>query len=220
MLSHPLHPMVVHFPIALLFVGVFFDLCGLIVGREGLRRMGFNLLVLGFLSALAAISLGEWSEEAAETMGISEDLIRTHELFAFWTVAAFTLLFWLRWFLQGYWDSVRNKVIYVIVSITGLVLLSITGYYGGSLVFDYGAEVKPLKKHPTSSAAPIHQAPLPAPGPVEWVTQGLSAPRSRGTSCFFRERTPLSSARWGPRMGYPIRLTTPASPAKRRTLFS
>ena len=45
---HPLHPMVVHFPIALLLASWFFDLLALRWREQQFRDTSLSLLVLGF----------------------------------------------------------------------------------------------------------------------------------------------------------------------------
>lgn len=57
---HPIHPMLVHFPIALLFTSVLFDLVFFFTGREEFKKGGFWLLILGWTAGLAAILSGGW----------------------------------------------------------------------------------------------------------------------------------------------------------------
>jgi uncharacterized membrane protein len=57
--SH-LHPMIVHFPIALIIVGFFADVVYLFFKDEKcLSKAGFYLMVLGALAAIAAWSTGQ-----------------------------------------------------------------------------------------------------------------------------------------------------------------
>ncbi len=62
-----LHPMLIHFPIALLIVGFLTDLTGLIIKREITAQAGFYLLVLGALGTITAFMSGEQAGD-----GISE----------------------------------------------------------------------------------------------------------------------------------------------------
>lgn len=156
-MTHPIHPIIVHFPIALLFTAVFFDLLGLLIQKEGLRRAGLYLLIMGILSGVVAVIAGEWSEEMVEAMGVPEEAIENHELFAYLSLISFSVLLVLRWGFRGHWSLVRNQVIYFIVAMASLSLLAITGYYGGELVFKHGAGVEAVK--PSEAPAPPAEEP-------------------------------------------------------------
>jgi uncharacterized membrane protein len=135
-----LHPMLVHFPIALLITSVLFDVLGAWLTRESLREGALWLLVLGVLTGLAAFASGDVAAEAAEKAGVAESLIETHEHLAGATVGVFGALLVWRLLLRNRF-SPRTRVAYLMVAIVGLGLLSATGHYGGSLVYEHGAGV-------------------------------------------------------------------------------
>ena len=55
-----LHPMIVHFPIALITIGFFADVVSLFIkGEKCLSKTGFYLMVLGALAAVAAWATGQ-----------------------------------------------------------------------------------------------------------------------------------------------------------------
>jgi uncharacterized membrane protein len=53
-----IHPMIVHFPIALIIVGFLADLIGILLKKEFFSRTGFYLLILGTLGAVTAYITG------------------------------------------------------------------------------------------------------------------------------------------------------------------
>ena len=61
---HPIHPMVVHFPIALLLASLLFDLIALRWRGQECRATSLSLLALGVLAALVALLTGHLAEEA------------------------------------------------------------------------------------------------------------------------------------------------------------
>lgn len=140
-MSHPIHPMLVHFPIALLFVSVLFDFASFLTGWEDFKRAGFWLLVLGWVGGLAAIVSGVLNEEIAKKAGIPENVIDRHELFAITTLGLFAILILVRIFLRKPWP-LRGRLLYMGAALIGLSLLSVTGFLGGDLVFSYGAGVQ------------------------------------------------------------------------------
>ncbi|HET6370084.1 MAG TPA: DUF2231 domain-containing protein [Nitrospiria bacterium] len=154
-MSHPIHPMVVHFPIALLFTSVFFDLLGIIKKDKNFDQTGSWLLVLGLLGGVVAAIFGAWSEDVVKEAGIPESAIDLHETLAYVTIAAFGVLLLFRWWARKRW-SVRDRVVYLCGAALGLLLLSMTGFYGGNLVYEYGAAVKlPASSMTTAPATEI-----------------------------------------------------------------
>ena len=159
-MTHPIHPIIVHFPIALLSVAVFFDWLGIITGREGFRRTALHLLVVGILAGGTALLSGVLSEEAVEAAGVPEGAIEEHEEFAFFSMYAFGAVALLRWFFRNRWDETWRRAVYAVACVAALVLLGIAGYHGGDLVYEHGAGVKAVKPAPgltsthSESAAP------------------------------------------------------------------
>jgi len=167
--GHPAHPLLVHFPIALLMVSVFLEALSLWRPLRKLRAMGLALVILGGLSILVARATGE---NAAETIRLSAEAAQAvdrHALFAnlltgiFGALIALRLLWWLKDDYQahglprtfaGAGQRLATLVtegdnltgwpygVYLAVAIVGLIFLSLTGYTGGNLVFGFGAGVQ------------------------------------------------------------------------------
>ena len=135
-----LHPMLVHFPIALLFTSVLFDAAGTWFQRDSFREGALWLLILGLLGGVAAAIAGDWAEDAAEKAGIAESMIETHETLAFVTLWIFGLLLLWRLVLRNQFTQ-KTLVPYFLIAAIGLGTLSATGHYGGELVYKQGAGV-------------------------------------------------------------------------------
>lgn len=136
----PLHPMLVHFPIALLFTSVLFDAAGAWFKRDPFRGGALWLLILGLLGGVAAAIAGGWAEEAAEKAGIAESMIETHETLAFVTLGIFGVLLLMRLVIRNQFTR-KSLVPYFLIAAIGLGTLSATGHYGGDLVYKQGAGV-------------------------------------------------------------------------------
>jgi uncharacterized membrane protein len=149
-MTHPFHPLTVHFPIALLFTSVFFDLLGILTGNKQLSQTGWWLLILGLVGGAVAAGFGMWTEEQVEASGIPEAAVDRHEAFALTTLAVFAALAVVRWRMRSRWSS-QDRVIYVSVAMIGLLLLGITGFYGGELVYRYGAGVESPAAPPSAT---------------------------------------------------------------------
>lgn len=118
---HPNHPMVVHFPIALLLAGLFFDLVALRWRGKECRATSLSLLPLGGWTALVALLPGHLAEDAVAQGGtIPQQAIETHEKSAF---AAFGV----------------HALLVLFLGVSGSVVLLAAGYSGGEPVYRYGA---------------------------------------------------------------------------------
>ncbi len=136
-----LHPMLVHFPIALLITSVLFDAIGAAFRQDSLREGALWLLGLGLLGGLGAVLSGDMAEEVVEKAGIAEALLERHETWAFVTMGIFGVLFVGRVFLRNHFTTL-TLAIYLVIALIGIGTLSVTGYFGGDLVYEHGAGVR------------------------------------------------------------------------------
>lgn len=139
---HPIHPMVVHFPIALLLASTLFDALACRWRREQFRHTSVSLLVLGVLAAGVAVLTGHVAEDAVERSGIPKQAIEMHEELGDSVFWVFLGLLSLR--LVSYWGFMRERPALVLVlGCAGSLLLLVAAYFGGDLVYRYGAGVMP-----------------------------------------------------------------------------
>lgn len=134
--SH-LHPMLVHFPIALVTIGFLSELIFLFIKKEVcFTKMGFYLLVVGTLGALATWLSGDLF--TADMSGAAGTVRDSHELFATITVGLLLATLLVRSFIL--WKKNENKrlnqLAFVMYALAALSV-SITGFLGGTLVYNY-----------------------------------------------------------------------------------
>lgn len=166
-----LHPIVVHFPIALLLASVGLDFLSMLLRRAGLTTAATWLLVFGVPGALVALLTGKVSGSVVNTAPAS-DLLHLHKTFAVGASLTFGTLLVLRlvwlaprvlqWLPQavpaaqsmaaGGQRALRSMLpalytprlpgiiiaMYLTLSLIGVVLLALTGYFGGAIVYDRG----------------------------------------------------------------------------------
>jgi uncharacterized membrane protein len=134
--SH-LHPMLVHFPIALVMIGFLAELAFLFFKKEvSLSKMGYYLLIIGTLAAIAAWLTGNFF--TAEMDGAAGKARETHELFATITLVLLLATSVLRTtllILKN--ENSALKALSFLLYALAAVSVSITGYLGGSLVYNY-----------------------------------------------------------------------------------
>ncbi len=138
---HPIHPIVVHFPIALLCVSVVFDALASRWPTGGLRETSLYSLLVGAMSAALAVATGGMEEDLAKRAGAPESVLELHESLGTVTLVVFVVLLGLRLAMQWGWlKEIRSLTLGL--GAIGIFILALTGYWGGELVYTYGTGVK------------------------------------------------------------------------------
>jgi uncharacterized membrane protein len=111
-------------------------------GAEQFRETSLSLLILGILAAGAAVLTGHFAEEAVERSGIPKQAIEIHEELGGSVFWIFLGLLGVR--LASFWGWVRERpTLVLIIGLGGGLLLLIASYFGGDLVYRFGAGVLP-----------------------------------------------------------------------------
>lgn len=135
LLGHPIHPMLVPFPIAF-FVGA---LISDIISHWGdpvfWPRMSVVLIGLGIIGALLAAVFGFVDYLTAPLSEGAKKTATTHLILNLIVVVIFVIAFFVR---LGDATSVAGYVLTVL----GVVVLCVSGYLGGKLVFEGGVGMK------------------------------------------------------------------------------
>lgn len=135
-LSH-FHPMFVHFPIALITIGFIFDVIGLFVKKEyQFFKFAYYLMILGTISSITAYLTGEFF--TPELDGVLGEIKENHEVFAKITIFTIAIATILRTYIN-YKKIESSRIKYLVILFYALAFISvgITGYSGGTLVYDY-----------------------------------------------------------------------------------
>lgn len=133
MTRHPLHPALVHFPIACWSLAVLSDFAGMWWGDAAWRWSG-GLLAVGCLCALAAMTAG-----LLEMARIQEgDALRDATWHMALMLVAFTL-FALRLMLRlDHMKPLPPNHMSLLLDTAGFLALALGGWLGGKLVYHHG----------------------------------------------------------------------------------
>ncbi|MGE5457575.1 MAG: DUF2231 domain-containing protein [Methanococcaceae archaeon] len=133
-----LHPIIVHFPVAIITVGFFVEVVYLFFKSEKcLSKTGFYLMVLGTLAAIAAWSSGQLFTDHPEE-GEIFNVFQKHE-----TGALITMIIMIIGSTFRIWLAVKKKEDTMLKWIVfgfyflGFVAVTFTGYIGGTMVYDF-----------------------------------------------------------------------------------
>lgn len=163
------HPLLVHFPIALLTAGVVVELVAALVPapdeRRGmLRRVGGGTLLLGALLLPLTYWTGTLASDAVASPFVQADvLVSEHSDWAWWTMWLFLGLAAMRLGTAAIGKLGRGlHVVLALIGIVGLGLLWQTAERGGRLVYDLGVGVRAVREAPEGAFEPE-----PEPDPAE-----------------------------------------------------
>ena len=179
-----LHPLIVHFPIALLAAAGAVDVADLLLrGREPLRNAATWLYVAGAATAVAAYFSGVEAGRTAALTPAGAGLAAAH---ADWAFRA-TWLF-------AFFASVRLAMSYAIrpsgwlvaaslvIAAVGLAALVQTVRHGSRLVFEHGVGVQPVAAARASAAARADAGRADAEEQVARTEQAADTERAAGAA--------------------------------------
>ena len=132
-----LHPLVVHFPIALLLTGAGLELLAWIFKRPGLRTVALWNLSLGTLAAGAAVWTGLRAEDVAKHSFEIWQVLELHERLGISTLILGVMV--VSWRLARR-DQLSDRARFL----TRVLMLAMVGtlicgaYLGGRLVYEFG----------------------------------------------------------------------------------
>lgn len=161
-----LHPLVIHFPIALLFTAALVDTLGILMRRNDfLRRGAFALYLLGTAAVAAAWFTGKQAADSVFLATEANALLTEHAdlgqylLYVFGGYALVRMLT----FALNLEERMGVRALVWLIGLGGIGLTWYTAEHGAELVFRYGAGVQAV-----STEAPVFTAPdsAMAAGPV------------------------------------------------------
>ena len=145
-----LHPLIVHFPIALLLIAPVLVILGLVFSKhsKGVFLSAFVLMVLGTIAVYVATSTGAAAGELAERQKNVEAVLEQHEELAETTrtiFTALTIIFAAILIIPGLLkknlgraSSAILHIAFLVFYLAGALVLANTAHQGGRLVHELG----------------------------------------------------------------------------------
>lgn len=130
-LGHPMHTILVPYPLALLQVGVAMDLIYLLTGNQDFAGFAFWAIGIGVVVGLAAILFGVIDYKALPADTRAKRIGRWHGLGNGLVVALFAL----SWFLRTPDASYSPNLVPFLLALAGAGLTFLTAWLGGELVY-------------------------------------------------------------------------------------
>lgn len=145
---HMWHPKVINFAVALIPVALVCEVIWLITKKEIFRELAKWNLVFGSIAAIFSFITGLIAEETTTHTIAAHDTMELHETMGYVTLSIAIILLGWRLLKNGEWYR-RFSKLFLILLIVGTISVSISGFLGGKLVFDYGTGVNPSVKSAT-----------------------------------------------------------------------
>ena len=141
----PFHPQIVHTPIVMLIFSALLALAGRLFDREWLRKASVLTLVVGFLGAFLAVQSGKPAHKVPEhDQGVPEKDIDEHAAGGQWVVylsGGALVVIAIASRLQGGAANALG-ILALLLQLCAAGAVGLTGYRGGRLVYEHGANVK------------------------------------------------------------------------------
>lgn len=148
----PVHPILVHFPIALLSLSVAADLIGYFADVASLRDTGWWALLGAALGGIATAAAGVYDMKRADITEEVHHRVHRHMHVGLVLVAAIIGLTLWRWSVQSAGGIV--PMIYLDLAVLTVALAAFQGWLGGELVYTDGvfvAQGKQVEKNDQDS---------------------------------------------------------------------
>jgi uncharacterized membrane protein len=146
--KHPLHPMLVVFPIGLWIFSLISDFVFLLRGDVAWNDIAFYTMAGGLIGALVAAAPGFIDMFSISDPKVGK-LAWNHMILNLIAVAIFALSFYLRL------GNTAGAILPVLLSVAGVLFIAASGWLGGEMVYVYGMGVE---QSPRTSAGQRRKA--------------------------------------------------------------
>ena len=128
-----LHPLVIHFPIALFSAAILFDVIFILTNKTENLMVGWWVMLLALISSAVAIATGIIDDTLIGHLGSVFPLWKNHGWVQILSILIFLLVFIWRTKSPYFYQSYQSSRIYIIISGLGVVLLFYGGHLGAKL---------------------------------------------------------------------------------------
>ncbi len=134
---YPIHPKLVHFPIALIISAMGMQVMGCLFRKDLLRNGAWLMFILGVLSVPVIIWSGLWE---ADRLHLNHPVLTAHKQFAFAAMGVSLGALPFLWIMRS--KNMRFfQIVFLVVLIIVSSLLGLAAHQGGRMVYEYGVGV-------------------------------------------------------------------------------
>lgn len=135
----PIHPQLVHFPVALFMMAFLLELLGTLLRRPFFQTLAGQLYILGAVMTIPAVVTGYLE---AQRLSLHHPVLTAHRTYAYWTtgvaLGSLVVLGLVHKKAPQYY-----RLVFRFFLIGLFILIILTGHEGGEMVYEYGVGVQP-----------------------------------------------------------------------------
>ena len=133
-----IHPLIIHFPIALLMGAALLYLAAWLLKSERFAHSAFVVLVLGALSLIVAVATGLYAEQGVMlALSVREHLLQPHKTAMLTTLALCTIL--TIWAVLARPFPKKGRLLFLFLLLVMIGVMTVGADFGGRMVYDYNA---------------------------------------------------------------------------------
>lgn len=133
-----LHPLVVHFPIALLLAAAALYLVAALLSNQALTSAAWWMLILGALGAIASAATGLYAQDGVMVAPSVRDALLNHHMHLMVAVTVLAAVL-AAWAMAARPMPRRARWLFLVGLIVTCLLMVRGADYGGRMVYDYNA---------------------------------------------------------------------------------
>jgi uncharacterized membrane protein len=141
-MNHPLHPLLVHLPVGLWVVSFIFDICFLVSANGVFAQASWYCMLIGLIGAGVSAIAGYAEYVDIPRNSLPRRVATTHMVLNLGVTALFLIDLLLRYGRAGAVPTLVTRGQFFLSLVT-IFILSVSGYLGGLLVYNYGIGFKP-----------------------------------------------------------------------------
>ena len=134
----PFHPVLVHFPIALFISAFIMNLLGIALKKDFLQQSAWHIFILAISITPLTVITGLMEENR---LHFKHRILDLHKIFALLTLGTSLISFGLLWLIKRE-NEKAFRALFLITLLVIIIFVSLAGYFGGRMVYEYGAGVQ------------------------------------------------------------------------------
>jgi uncharacterized membrane protein len=138
-----LHPLIVHFPIALFSLAFVFEIIE-IFKKESFKNSSFLVLIFAILCAILAVQTGNIDAQNLSLDNKAKEILEQHQSSANFSLFMLALVFMIKFYVTLKRREPARTLTLVLFALylLGLIFIYRTAYLGTKLVFEYSIGTK------------------------------------------------------------------------------
>ena len=149
-----LHPLIVHFPIALFLTAVICELAGYFLNSKVLTTVALVNSTLAAVAGIAAVITGLLASQIVPATGDVRTVMESHRTMGYLVLASASAFASLK-FYAHYKQTDRYLITQIGIGLLGIVITLLAAHEGGQLVYRHRVGVQAVEKQKSIRSYPV-----------------------------------------------------------------